>query len=148
MVRSEYAVVGGGLVGMAIAYGLARIGKQVAVLDEGDDAFRASRGNFGLIWVQGKGASMPDYARWTRRGAALWPQLAAELNALTGVDVELSQIGGLEGELEAVDGAGVPGGNELQLVGRTLDEGDSGDVGSAHGRGVHASHLWQPDAVQ
>lgn len=94
--RTEYAVVGGGLVGMAIAYGLVRRGKQVTVLDEGDVAYRASRGNFGLVWVQGKGADMPDYARWTRRAAALWPELAEELRDLTGVELELSQPGGLD----------------------------------------------------
>ena len=32
------------------------------MLDEGDVAHRAARGNFGLIWVQGKGAGLPQYA--------------------------------------------------------------------------------------
>ena len=48
----DIAVIGGGLVGSSIAWGLARIGQRVAVLDEGDVALRASRGNFALIWVQ------------------------------------------------------------------------------------------------
>ena len=47
--QTEIAVVGGGLVGAAIAWGLARLGKRVTVLDEGDNAFRASRGNFALV---------------------------------------------------------------------------------------------------
>ncbi|MDH3452432.1 MAG: FAD-binding oxidoreductase, partial [Gammaproteobacteria bacterium] len=88
--QTEFAVLGGGLVGMAIAHGLLRLGKQVTVFDEGDVAFRASRGNFGLIWVQGKGADMPDYARWTRRSAALWPEFAQLLREQTGVAIELS----------------------------------------------------------
>lgn len=96
MARCEYAVVGGGLVGMAIAYGLLRQGKQVAVFDEGDVAYRASRGNFGLVWVQGKGAEYPDYARWSRRAAAQWSGFAEELRADAGVDIELSQPGGLD----------------------------------------------------
>lgn len=91
---TEFAVIGGGLVGMAIAYGLQRLGRQVTVLDEGDVAFRASRGNFGLVWVQGKGAQLPDYARWTRVSAAAWPELADELQRQSGIDVELSQPGG------------------------------------------------------
>ena len=49
--ETEIAVIGGGLVGAAIAWGLARAGKAVTILDEGDDAFRASRGNFALVWV-------------------------------------------------------------------------------------------------
>lgn len=93
--QTEFAVLGGGLVGMAIAHGLLRLGRQVTVFDEGDVAFRASRGNFGLIWVQGKGAEMPDYARWTRRSAALWPQFAEALREQTGVEIELSQPGGI-----------------------------------------------------
>ena len=52
-------VIGGGVVGMAVAYGLARAGERVRLLDEGDDAFRAARGNFGLVWVQGKGLDHP-----------------------------------------------------------------------------------------
>ena len=96
MSRTEYAVVGGGLVGMAVAYGLLRLGKEVTVIDEGDVALRASRGNFGLVWVQGKGADLPDYARWTRRSAALWPGFAQELRELSGVDLELDQPGGFD----------------------------------------------------
>jgi glycine/D-amino acid oxidase-like deaminating enzyme len=93
--ETEFAVIGGGLVGMSVAWGLARCGRQVTVFDEGDRAFRASRGNFGLVWVQGKGAEMPDYARWTRLSASLWPQFAADLAEESGVGVELSQRGGI-----------------------------------------------------
>lgn len=88
-------VIGGGVVGMAVAYGLARAGERVRLLDEGDDAFRAARGNFGLVWVQGKGLDRPAYARWTLAAAAQWPEFARELAQRSGVDVELSQIGGL-----------------------------------------------------
>ncbi|HJE67026.1 FAD-dependent oxidoreductase, partial [Pseudomonas oryzihabitans] len=63
---AEVIVVGGGLVGMAVAYGLAKAGTKTLVLDQGDDAFRASRGNFGLVWVQGKGFDRLEYSRWTR----------------------------------------------------------------------------------
>ena len=47
MAASDYdvAVVGGGLVGVATAWGLAREGCRVVVLDEGDRAVRASRGS-------------------------------------------------------------------------------------------------------
>ncbi|WP_049019878.1 FAD-dependent oxidoreductase, partial [Burkholderia cenocepacia] len=52
--RFDVVVAGGGLVGMAIAWGIARLGQRVAVCDGDDIAFRAARGNFGLVWVQGK----------------------------------------------------------------------------------------------
>ena len=90
----DVAVVGGGVVGASIAWGLARKGTRVAVLDEGDTAFRASRGNFALVWVQSKGLGMAEYAAWTKRSAEAWPRLAAELKQETGIDVAHQQPGG------------------------------------------------------
>jgi glycine/D-amino acid oxidase-like deaminating enzyme len=105
--RTSYdaIVVGGGLVGAAIAWGLARRGLAVALLDEGDVALRASRGNFGLVWVQSKGLGAPWYQRWSRASAAFWPELARALGAASGLDLSLSQPGGVhlclsEAELE------------------------------------------------
>ncbi|MDB5830814.1 MAG: FAD-dependent oxidoreductase [Caballeronia sp.] len=90
----DVLVVGGGLVGTAVAYGLAREGAKVTVLDQGDGGFRASRGNFGLVWVQGKGYGLSPYARWSRSSSRLWPGLAAALLEETGIDVSLKQPGG------------------------------------------------------
>jgi glycine/D-amino acid oxidase-like deaminating enzyme len=94
--RNDYdvAVVGGGLVGSSVALGLALRGQKVAVLDEGDVAFRASRGNFALVWVQSKGLGMPAYSRWTAQSARAWPTLAKALLDLTGVDVCYERPGG------------------------------------------------------
>jgi len=96
MMNKDYdvAVVGGGLLGSAIAWGLGRLGQRVAVLDEGDLAKRASRANFALVWVQSKGLGMPAYTGWTVRGSRAWPQLAEELKQQTGLDVVLQQNGG------------------------------------------------------
>jgi glycine/D-amino acid oxidase-like deaminating enzyme len=66
---------------------------RIAILDEGDRAHRASRGNFGLIWVQGKGLGMPAYGNWTQASAHLWPKLASDLRQASGIDVALSQPG-------------------------------------------------------
>lgn len=94
--ETEYTIIGGGVVGLCVAYGLLGLGRQVTVLDEGDDAFRASRGNFGLVWVQGKGLQAPDYARWTRRSAAEWKSFADELSGESGIDLALRQDGGYD----------------------------------------------------
>ncbi|WP_407157735.1 NAD(P)/FAD-dependent oxidoreductase [Bradyrhizobium sp. STM 3557] len=90
----EVAVIGGGLLGSAIAWGLGRLGQRVAVLDEGDITKRASRANFALVWVQSKGLGMPAYTGWTVRGSKAWPKLAAELREQTGLDLALQQNGG------------------------------------------------------
>lgn len=94
-VEAEVTVVGGGLVGLAVALGLQDQGLNVAVVDEGDIALRASRGNFGLVWVQGKGDTCPEYARLSRLSARLWQDFASGLEEHTGIDVQLSQRGGL-----------------------------------------------------
>ncbi len=90
----DVAVIGGGLVGSAIAWGLARQGQRVAVLDEGDVAYRASRGNFALVWVQNKGIGMPQYGAWTLQSANAWQGLADALRAQTGIDVVFQRPGG------------------------------------------------------
>lgn len=77
--KPEYIVVGGGVVGCAVAYGLLKAGHKVTVLDGGDSAHRASRGNFGLVWLSSKGLDAPHYAAWTRRSVNLWRGLADEL---------------------------------------------------------------------
>lgn len=88
-------VVGGGLVGAAVAWGLARAGETVTVIDEGDIALRASRGNFGLVWVQTKGKNLFDYARWSRRSADLWPEFAGLLEEHSGVNPDYHKAGGV-----------------------------------------------------
>ena len=91
---SEYAIIGGGVVGLSVAYGLIGQGKTVTLFDEGDGAFRASRGNFGLVWVQGKGLDHPAYARWSRKSAAAWAGFADELAGDSGENLALRQDGG------------------------------------------------------
>ena len=102
----DVAVVGGGLVGVATAWGLAREGCRVVVLDEGDRAVRASRGNFALVWVQSKGLGLAPYAGWTIRSSNAWAGFAETLKEETGLDVCFQRPGGFhlslsERELEA-----------------------------------------------
>lgn len=92
--ETEFAVIGGGVVGLSLAYGLLKKGRSVVVFDEGDGAFRASRGNFGLVWTQGKGLTVPAYAQWSRRSAAAYAGFAEELAFLGDQDLSLVQDGG------------------------------------------------------
>jgi glycine/D-amino acid oxidase-like deaminating enzyme len=48
-----------------------------------------------LVWLQGKGMDMPAYQQLTRDSIAWWPDLAAELEQTTGIDVEYEPNGGL-----------------------------------------------------
>lgn len=102
----DLAVIGGGLVGSCIALGLALEGARVTVLDEGDRALRASRANFALVWVQSKGMGLGQYSAWSKGSSERWPELAATLRDLAGIDVAYERPGGFaiclsEEELQA-----------------------------------------------
>lgn len=102
----DVAVIGGGLLGSSIAWGLGRIGQRTMVLDEGDIAKRASRANFALVWVQSKGLGMSAYSGWTVRASEAWGRFASEIEQQTGINVHHQRPGGFnlalsEGELEA-----------------------------------------------
>lgn len=93
---SDYAIIGGGIVGLSVAWGLLKRGFRVTVLDGDDGSFRASRGNFGLVWVQSKGMKQPRYAQWSQQSAAAWAGFAAELGDATNRDLGLEQKGGYD----------------------------------------------------
>ena len=90
----DVVVIGGGLVGTALAYGLSKQGQAVTILDADDTSHRAAHGNFGLVWVQNKGYGSAAYARWTRKAATTWQNFALSLIDETGVDPKLEQRGG------------------------------------------------------
>jgi len=97
---ADYTIIGGGVVGLSVAWGLLRRGKRVTILDGSDGDFRASRGNFGLIWVQSKGLKQPAYARWSQKSANAWPEFADALGANSGKSLGLVQNGGYDFFLE------------------------------------------------
>jgi hydrogen cyanide synthase HcnC len=93
---SDVIVIGGGNIGSSAAYGLAKHGARVAQLDEGDIALRAARGNFGLVWFQGKGIGMPLYVDWCFEATQRWPGFANELQEITGLDLNYKKNGGFD----------------------------------------------------
>ena len=96
MESSEILVIGGGIIGASVAYGMAKQGVEVTLLDQGGSTPSASRGNFGLTWVQGKGLGMPRYAEWTLDAVQAWPEFSEDLEENTGISVDFDQPGGFE----------------------------------------------------
>ena len=118
-ISCDTLIIGGGLVGAAIACGIAARPGKVVLLDGSDGDFRASRGNFGLVWVQGKGADYPAYARLSAQAARLWPEFAEELRDTTGVDPQLQQTGGYDFCLDEAEWAARE--REMQQVEKHTD---------------------------
>ena len=92
---SDVIVVGSGNIGSALAYGFARSGVSVALLDEGDIAYRGAFGNFGLVWFQGKGLGMQRYVDWSLEATQMWPSFAERLEEESGVCINYEKPGGL-----------------------------------------------------
>lgn len=90
----DIAIIGGGLLGSAFGWGLASRDQRTVVFDEGDNAIRTARGNFGLVWVQGKGVGMPEYAKWSLDSALEWTGFAERLERETGIDIHYERRGG------------------------------------------------------
>ena len=96
MIKSyDYIIVGGGLIGFSIGYGLSKLGRKCLILDTHDNSVRAARGNFGLIWVQGKGAGFPSYADWTLRSSELWTDFCTELEDDSKINLGIQRTGGV-----------------------------------------------------
>ena len=104
----DYIVAGAGMVGSAIAMGLAGAGRRVLMLDGADTDYRAAKANFGLVWVQGKGYGNVPYQRLSHEAARLWPDFARDLERETGIVLHYENRGGLHfclGETELEDRA-------------------------------------------
>ena len=77
--QSEIAIIGGGVVGLSVAIGLLQSGHKVIVCDGEDSDARASFGNFGLVWGQGKGWNFAPYAKLTVDAIAAWEDFSKNL---------------------------------------------------------------------
>lgn len=99
----DIIVVGGGMAGCAVAYGLAGKGRKVAVLDAPTETNKASRTNVGLIWCQSKFLHLPDYAKWGFISSRLYPELVRELEETTGQDIPVNFTGGIIPVLSEAD---------------------------------------------
>ncbi len=95
MTDFDAAIIGGGVLGSSVAYGLVKRNKKVLVLDGSDNALRASRGNFGLVWLQCKGFGFPQYAELSYAACEAWKPFANDLKYETGIDVDYRNEGGL-----------------------------------------------------
>jgi glycine/D-amino acid oxidase-like deaminating enzyme len=93
--NADIVVIGAGLVGSAIAYGLTGLGHDVLMLDGNDRDFRSANANFGLVWLHGKGMDLPAYQRLTGDSVDLWASFGEELHENTSIDLQYEQNGGL-----------------------------------------------------
>ncbi|WP_426311118.1 FAD-dependent oxidoreductase [Cellulosimicrobium sp. E-16] len=99
----DLVVVGGGIVGLAVAWRAARAGLSVTVLDPspGDGATHAAAGMLAPVTEADFGED--DALRLHLAAAAAWPGFAGDLRAATGADVGLRTAGTLTLAYDADD---------------------------------------------
>lgn len=88
-ISSEVVVIGGGVIGCAITYYLAKEGLQVCLLEKHDIACEASGANTGSINMQSRAPGLERQLGWT--SALMFPELEDEL----GYDIEYVRNGTL-----------------------------------------------------
>ncbi|HIW79762.1 MAG TPA: FAD-binding oxidoreductase [Candidatus Bilophila faecipullorum] len=91
----DVIVVGGGVTGAAVGYGLAKKGVRTCIVDAVPTFSRASRANMGLIWCQSKALGCPPFVRWGFASSRAYGALAAELKEASGIDTGYAATGGI-----------------------------------------------------
>lgn len=94
MQSSDICIIGGGVVGLSLAYQLSLRGARVRVLDRGATRQSASWAGAGILPPAGKQATDP-VDRLTFRANQLHAEWALALRELTGIDTGYRQCGGL-----------------------------------------------------
>lgn len=85
--RADSVVIGGGIIGNATAYYLAKRGCKVAVLEAGQIACKASGAAAGMLEAQTELAEDSPFSRFARRSRAMFPAVIADLEELSGVHI-------------------------------------------------------------
>src|SRR5215472_2226126 len=92
---TDVVIVGGGVIGCAIAYHLRKSGIDVTVLDQGEIGAEASSAAAGLLAPLGSLSGPGPFADLLLASFALFPALVPELEDASGTNLEYEQTGAL-----------------------------------------------------
>lgn len=98
--NTDVIVIGGGLIGCAIALRLAQAKLRVAVVDRGEPGCEASGAGAGMIAPQGETTEPDDLYALCAASRDLYPAFAAEVEDLSGQSVGFSEEGTLFAALD------------------------------------------------
>src|SRR3954453_142013 len=93
---ADVAIVGGGVMGCAIALRLAQRGLAVTVVERGIPGAEASSAAAGILGPQWEADGAGPLLDLGLRSRALYPSFAAELRELSGIDIGHARSGLLE----------------------------------------------------
>src|SRR5260221_8614971 len=105
---ADVAIVGGGIMGCAVALRLAARGLAVTVIERGIPGAEASSAAAGILGPQMEAEAPGPLLDLGLRSRALYPALAAELRDVTGIDIGYVKSGVLALALDGAGAARVP----------------------------------------
>ena len=92
---TDVVIIGGGVIGSAIAYFLRKLGRDVVVLERGELGAEASSAAAGLLAPLGSISAPGAFADLLLASWQLFPALVPKLEAASGVDMQFEQTGSL-----------------------------------------------------
>ncbi|MFM9965278.1 MAG: glycine oxidase ThiO [Planctomycetaceae bacterium] len=93
---SDIVLIGGGVIGLSIAYELATRGASVRILDQGQLGQESSWAGAGMITPANPDHARSPEARLRAETFIRWPDWAARLHEETGIDTGFARCGGIE----------------------------------------------------
>ena len=99
--RADVAIIGGGIMGSAVALRLARRGVAVTVIERGIPGAEASSAAAGILGPQMEAAGPGPLLELGLKSRALYPAIAAELRDATGIDIGYDRSGVLAVALDS-----------------------------------------------
>lgn len=96
MNTTDVAIVGGGVIGLTLAYLLAKEKRSVTLIDKGDLGREASWAGAGILPAGNPKRAKSAMGKLRSQAVAFFPEFSAELKSLTGIDNGYWQCGGLE----------------------------------------------------
>src|SRR6266852_5200616 len=92
---TDILIIGGGVVGCAIAYNLCKSGTDVTVVERGEIGSQASSAAAGLLAPLGPLSGPGPFANLLLSSFALFPALVPELEEASGIRLDYAQTGAL-----------------------------------------------------
>jgi glycine oxidase len=97
---SDVVVIGGGVIGLTLAYELAGRGVAVAVLDQGPMGQESSWAGAGILPPGNPAKAATPESQLRAHSHVLWPRLSEQLRNETGIDNGFRRCGGIEVRLD------------------------------------------------
>ncbi|HQR08290.1 MAG TPA: glycine oxidase ThiO [Gemmatales bacterium] len=92
----DICIVGGGVIGLTLAYLLAKEKVSVTLIDKSDLGQEASWAGAGILPAGNPAKARSPIGKWRAQAVSFFPCFSAELKSLTGIDNGYWQCGGLE----------------------------------------------------